>query len=55
MVKKRTRESSVINDAESIIPGRSANQGAENQRVLADAGMVLRDPSTLHLIIHHVS
>ena len=42
-------------DAESMgLPGRSTNAGAEPMRALADAGMVLRDPSTMQLIIHHV-
>ena len=51
--KKRGREG--VMDAESMgLPGRSTNAGAEPMRALADAGMVLRDPSTLYLIIHHV-
>jgi hypothetical protein len=51
--KKRGREG--VLDAESMgLPGRSTNAGAEPMRALADAGMVLRDPSTMQLIIHHV-
>ncbi|BDA45944.1 Negative elongation factor B [Coccomyxa sp. Obi] len=51
--KKRGREG--VMDAESMgLPGRSTNAGAEPMRALADAGMVLRDPSTMYLIIHHV-
>lgn len=54
--KKRGREEAgSARDAESMgAPGRSSNVGPEGPRVLADAGMVLRDPSTLHLLIHHV-
>ncbi len=29
-------------------------QHSNKQQELADAGMVLRDPSTFHLILHHV-
>lgn len=51
--RKRGRDS--IADAESMgVPGRSTNAGAEPLRALGDAGMVLRDPSTMHLITHHV-
>ncbi|PSC68506.1 Negative elongation factor B [Micractinium conductrix] len=44
----------VDDDAESAgAPGASAH-GEEPHRELVDAGMVLRDPSTFHLLIHHV-
>lgn len=53
--KKRARESSAI-DAESMgAPGRSTNAQSDPLAVLGDAGMVLRDPATMRLIIHHVS
>ena len=40
-------------DAESAgAPG--ASHAEEPNRELGDAGMVLRDPSTMHLIIHQV-
>ena len=32
----------------------SSSQGEEAGRVLGDAGMVLRDPSTAHLLAHQV-
>ena len=32
----------------------SGSHSEEPQRVLADAGMVLREPSTMHLICHQV-
>jgi hypothetical protein len=35
-------------------PGVSSSQGEEAGRVLGDAGMVLRDPSTAHLLAHQV-
>ena len=41
-------------DAESAgAPG--ASLAEEPNRELADAGMVLRDPSTFHMLVHHVS
>ena len=53
--KKRARESSAF-DAESMgAPGRSTNAQSDPLAVLGDAGMVLRDPATMRLIIHHVS
>ena len=54
--KKRARESSAV-DAESMgAPGRSTNNAQSDPlAVLGDAGMVLRDPATMRLIIHHVS
>ena len=53
--KKRARESSAF-DAESMgAPGRSSNAQSDPLAVLGDAGMVLRDPATMRLIIHHVS
>ena len=53
--KKRAREGSVY-DAESMgAPGRSTNASADPMAVLGDAGMVLRDPATMRLIIHHVN
>lgn len=52
--KKRAREGSAF-DAESMgAPGRSTNAGADPLAALGDAGMVLRDPATMRLIIHHV-
>ncbi|CAL5228021.1 g11083 [Coccomyxa viridis] len=52
--KKRARESSAV-DAESMgSPGRSTNAQSDPLAVLGDAGMVLRDPATMRLIIHHV-
>lgn len=43
----------VDEDAESAgAPG--ASLAEEPQRELADMGMVLRDPSTFHMVIHHV-
>lgn len=54
--KKRVRDGSSAFDAESAgAPGRSTNAGADPLAVLGDAGMVLRDPATMRLIIHHVS
>ena len=54
-LKKRARESSAF-DAESMgAPGRSTNAQSDPLAVLGDAGMVLRDPATMRLIIHHVS
>ena len=53
--KKRARESSAF-DAESMgAPGRSTNAQSDPLAVLGDAGMMLRDPATMRLIIHHVS
>ena len=53
--KKRAREGSVY-DAESMgAPGRSTSASADPLAVLGDAGMVLRDPATMRLIIHHVT
>ena len=53
--KKRARESSAF-DAESMgAPGRSTNAQSDPLAALGDAGMVLRDPATVRLIIHHVS
>lgn len=52
--KKRAREGSAW-DAESMgAPGRSTSASADPAAVLGDAGMVLRDPATMRLIIHHV-
>lgn len=43
----------IDDDAESAgAPGASAAE--EPGKELGDAGMVLRDPSTFHLILHHV-
>jgi hypothetical protein len=43
----------VDDDAESAgAPG--ASHAEEPQRELADLGMVLRDPPTFHLLLHHV-
>ena len=36
-------------------PGVSSSHGEEAGRVLGDAGMVLRDPSTAHLLAHQVA
>jgi len=53
--KKRARESSAF-DAESMgAPGRSTNAQSDPLAALGDAGMVLRDPATMRLIIHYVS
>ena len=45
----------IDDDAESAgAPGASGSEEPE-QRQLGDAGMVLRDPPTFHLLVHHVS
>lgn len=46
--------SGIDDDAESAGAPGAGTHGEEPQRELGDMGMVVRDPSTFHLLIHHV-